>query len=187
MLFFYIGIIDLGDKMNIKDYIIEVKDFPKKGVNFKDITLLLKEPKVFKYSINQFEKCLKNIEFDYFVGLDARGFLLGTPLAMQMNKGFIPVRKPGKLPRKIIKQELLTEYSKTSVSIHVEDLKKGDKVVIIDDLLATGGTIESTISLLQKMKIEIVHILFLIELDYLHGRNHIGNYPITSLINYKDE
>ncbi len=172
--------------MNLKDYVKDVKNFPKKGIDFKDITPMLQDPKAFKEVIKSFKKLIveKNIEFDYIVGLDSRGFLFGTPLAMETNKGFVPIRKKGKLPRETIQKKIVTEYSKDVIEIHKEDLKKGDKIILIDDLLATGGSMAASIELIERLEAEIQHIFFVIELPELAGSKKMKDYPVSSLLTY---
>ncbi len=170
--------------MDLKKHIKNVEHFPKKGINFKDITTLIKDPEAFQFATDELENRLDGIDFDYIVGLDARGFIFGTPLALQMKKGFIPVRKFGKLPRETISKVIETEYSIDKISIHKDDLKKGDKVVIIDDLLATGGSVKATIEILKEMEVEIVKILFIIELTDLNGKDKLYSIPYESLVKY---
>lgn len=172
--------------MDLKKYILNVSDFPKKGIEFKDITSLLKDKRAFRKVIDLFydDIDINKFEFDYVVGIDARGFLFAAPLAYKLNKGFIPIRKKDKLPRETINKKIITEYSYDEISIHKDDIESGSKVILIDDLLATGGSIEASIKLLEELNISIVKIYFLIELDDLNGRRKIGNYKVLSLINY---
>jgi adenine phosphoribosyltransferase len=172
--------------MELKKYINSVMDFPKKDINFKDITPLIRDPKAFQFAIDELQKEIKKekIEYDYVVGLDARGFIFGTPLALAERKGFVPVRKANKLPRETIEKEITTEYSVDKLAIHKHDLKPGDRVIIIDDLLATGGSMEAVIEILEEMKVIIKHIYIIIELEDLKGKERMGKYPVTSLVKY---
>jgi len=170
--------------MNLKDKIRVIPDFPEKGIRFKDITTLLKDGEAFRYTIDKFVDELKDLDFDLIIGPESRGFIIGTPLAYAMKKGFVPVRKPGKLPSETIKYEYKLEYGSDSLEIHMDAIKPGQKVIIVDDLLATGGTIQSTIKLVEQLGGEIVGLLFLIELSYLNGRDLLKDYNIISLIRY---
>ncbi|MFT9494603.1 adenine phosphoribosyltransferase [Anaerosolibacter sp.] len=170
--------------MDLKEKIRVIPDFPEKGIRFKDITTLLKDGDAFKYTIDQFQKELQGKDFDLVIGPESRGFIVGTPLAFAMNKGFIPVRKPGKLPSETIRSEYKLEYGSDVLEIHKDAITPGQKVVIADDLLATGGTILSTIKLVEDLGGVVVGIVFLIELTYLNGRELLKNYDVRSLIKY---
>ena len=170
--------------MNLKDKIRVISDFPEKGISFKDITTLLQDGEAFSHTINLFVDELKDLDFDLIVGPESRGFIFGTPLAYATHKGFIPVRKPGKLPAETIRYEYKLEYGSDSLEIHKDSIKPGQKVIIVDDLLATGGTIKSTIKLVEQLGAEIVGLFFLIELTYLDGRESLKQYYIKSLIQY---
>ena len=170
--------------MNFEKYIKEVPDFPKKGIMFKDCTPILENPVAFKEVIDQFGQFAKEKGANIVVGPEARGFIFGTPLAVCNNLGFVPVRKPGKLPREVISQEYELEYGTDTLEMHKDAIKKGDKVVICDDLLATGGTVKAIIEMVNKLGGEVVGCCFLIELDFLAGREKLGNTPICSLIHY---
>lgn len=171
--------------MNIKDKIRVIPDFPEKGIRFKDITTLLKDGEAFQYAINQFVEEIENKEFDLIVGPESRGFIVGTPLAYATGKGFVPVRKPGKLPAETLKHEYDLEYGKDALEIHKDAIHPGQKIIIADDLLATGGTIQSTIKLVEELGGEVVGVLFLIELTYLKGRELLKGYDVRSLIKYE--
>ena len=170
--------------MDLKDYIREIPDFPKEGINFKDITTLMQNGEVFKTTIDRFVENLKDKEVDLIVGPEARGFLMGTPVAYALGVGFVPVRKPGKLPSEIISYSYGLEYGEDTLEIHKDSIKKGQKVAIVDDLLATGGTMEATAKLIEKLGGEVVSINFLIELEFLNGRERLKNYDVNSLIKY---
>lgn len=171
--------------MNLKEKIRVVPDFPEKGIRFKDITTLLKDGEALHYTINKIVEEIKDIEFDLIVGPESRGFIVGTPLAYAMKKGFVPVRKPGKLPGETIKFEYDLEYGSDVLEMHKDAIKPGQKIVIIDDLLATGGTLRSTVKLIKQLGGEVAGVLCLIELTYLKGRNLLEGYDVRSLIKYE--
>lgn len=172
--------------MNLKNSIRVVDNFPKEGISFKDITTLLHDPETLREAIDQMAKIAKNYEFDYIIAAEARGFVLGTPLAYVMNKGFIPVRKPGKLPADVIQYRYDLEYGSDLLEIHRDALKEGDRILIVDDLLATGGTSRAMIELCEQMGAEVVACLYLIELEFLQGREQLKGYTIESLIPYEE-
>jgi adenine phosphoribosyltransferase len=170
--------------MDLSRYIINVPDFPEKGIQFKDITPLIGDAKAFKYTIDQMAAFAKAQGADLIVGPDARGFIFGTPVSYALDLGFIPVRKPGKLPRKVLEESYDLEYGSNTLAVHEEDIKPGQNIFIIDDLLATGGTLKATINLIEKLGGKVVGCAFLIELDFLGGRELLGNIPILSLLHY---
>ena len=170
--------------IHLKEQIREVRDFPKKGVNFMDITTLLKDPLVFRETINIFTNHFKNNDIKKVVGIESRGFILGSVLAYQLKAGFVPVRKPGKLPAKTISEKYKLEYGTDGVEIHRDAIEKGESVVIVDDLLATGGTMAATAKLVERLGGEIIEIVVLIELEFLNGRKKLKNRPVFSLIKY---
>lgn len=170
--------------MDLKALVRDVVDFPKEGVVFKDITTILQSPEGLKESINKIEEKLKDTEFDYIVGPESRGFIFGTPIAYNMGKGFVPVRKAGKLPYKTKAKEYALEYGTATIEMHIDAIKPGDKVVIVDDLLATGGTSKAMIDLIEELGGEVVKLVYLIELKFLNGRDVIGDYPIETIITY---
>ncbi|MCK4233115.1 adenine phosphoribosyltransferase [candidate division WOR-3 bacterium] len=171
----------------LKKYIRNVPDFPKKGIVFRDITTLLLDGYAFHCSINLFLEELKDKQFDKIAAIESRGFILGGALANRLQKGLILIRKQGKLPAKTIKEEYKLEYGTDAVEIHEDAIQKDDKVVIIDDLLATGGTALSSCRLIEKLGGKIESVLFLIELSFLKGREKLQGYPINSFINYTSE
>lgn len=173
--------------MDLKNFIRDVPDFPKKGIIFKDITTLLKDKNALKEALNQLYSKVENIQVDKVVAIEARGFIFGSLLAEKLNAGFVPVRKPGKLPAEKISESYLLEYGSDSLEIHIDAIQKGDKVLIHDDLLATGGTVEAVCKMVEKLGGEIVGILFLIELDFLNGREKLKKYPVHSIIHYQSE
>lgn len=170
--------------MDLKQKIREIKDFPKEGVSFKDITTLMQDGEAFKYAIDEFIKNLKDKNIDIVVGPEARGFLTGTPVAYGMGIGFVPVRKPGKLPYETESYQYGLEYGSDTLQIHKDAIKPGQRVAIVDDLLATGGTMEAAAALIEKLGGEVVSMQFLIELESLNGREKLSKYDVNSLIKY---
>lgn len=170
--------------MDLKDYIANVPDFPQKGIQFKDITPLIGDGEAFRYTTDCFVAYAKEKKADLIVGPDARGFIFGTPVANFLKIGFVPVRKPGKLPRETIEESYELEYGSNTLCLHKDDIKPGQNVLIVDDLLATGGTIQATIRLIEKAGAKVVGIAFLIELSFLNGREKFKDYPIYTLITY---
>jgi adenine phosphoribosyltransferase len=171
--------------MDLKKAIREVADFPKPGIGFKDITTLMQDGEVFKYTIDQFVNELKEKNVDLIVGPEARGFLMGTPVAYGLGVGFVPVRKPGKLPYETEKYEYELEYGTDVLEIHKDAIKPGQRVAIVDDLLATGGTMRAAAKLIEKLGGEVVSMQFLIELEFLNGREKLSGYDVNSLIKYE--
>ncbi|MEG1312111.1 MAG: adenine phosphoribosyltransferase [Romboutsia sp.] len=170
--------------MDLRKVIREVENFPKEGINFKDITTLMQDGEAFKFTIDEFIKNLKDKNVDVIVGPEARGFLMGTPVAYGMGIGFVPVRKPGKLPHETESYDYGLEYGTDTLEIHKDAIKPGQRVAIVDDLLATGGTMEAAASLIEKLGGEVVSMQFLIELDFLKGREKLSKYDVNSLIKY---
>ncbi|ADL51815.1 adenine phosphoribosyltransferase [Clostridium cellulovorans] len=170
--------------MDLKSKIRIINDFPKPGISFKDITTLLQDGEAYKYAIDTMTETLKNEKVDLVVGPEARGFLFGVPVAYALSAGFVPVRKPGKLPCDTISMEYALEYGVDSLEIHKDAIKKGQRVAIVDDLLATGGTIEAVAKLVEELGGEVVSINFAIELKDLKGREKLQGYNIHSLIEY---
>ncbi|MGO1368051.1 MAG: adenine phosphoribosyltransferase [Senegalia sp. (in: firmicutes)] len=170
--------------MNLEEKIRNIDGFPKEGISFKDITTVLKDKDAFKYSIDELKRLTEDVEFDLILGPEARGFLVGAPLAYATNKGFIPIRKPGKLPAETISYEYDLEYGTDVLEIHKDAIKKNDKVIIVDDLLATGGTVASTIKMVEQLGGEVVGLYFLIELTFLNGIDQIKGYNVKSLVKY---
>ena len=170
--------------MNLKDKIREIQDFPIEGISFKDITTLMKDGEAFKYAIDLFIENLKDKNVDIIVGPEARGFLTGTPVAYGLGVGFVPVRKPGKLPAETINYSYGLEYGSDVLEMHKDAIKSGQRVAIVDDLLATGGTMEATAKLIEELGGEVVSMQFLIELEFLDGREKLANYNVESLIKY---
>ncbi|MDD3374826.1 MAG: adenine phosphoribosyltransferase [Candidatus Omnitrophica bacterium] len=168
----------------LQDYIRDIPDFPKKGIIFKDITTLLNDKIAFKKSIDALAKKFKGQKIDYVVSVEARGFIFGAALAYKLGAGFVPVRKKGKLPSKTRSVTYDLEYGTDTLEIHEDAIKKNAKVLIVDDLLATGGTVVAVTQLLKEFKASIVSIAFLIELKFLNGRDKLKKFPIYALIEY---
>ena len=162
----------------------EIKDFPTEGVLFKDITTLLKDAPAFSYVVDQLAKRYLQSQVDVVVAVESRGFIFGGALAHQLGAGFVPVRKLGKLPGKTIEVEYELEYGRDALAIHEDAVQPGQRVLAVDDLLATGGTMAATLRLIEQLGGQVVGVAFLIELAFLHGREKLKNYPLHSLIVY---
>lgn len=170
--------------MDLKSYIRDIPDFPEKGIIFRDITPLLKDSKAFKYAIDELANKLSNIDFDLIVAPEARGFIFGGALAYKLNKGFVPVRKPGKLPYEVISEKYTLEYGQAELEMHIDGISKGQKVIIFDDVLATGGTAKALKNLVEKAGGNVVAMSFLIELSYLNPREILKDENVISLVVY---
>ena len=170
--------------MDLRKYIAEVPDFPKKGILFRDITPLMLDGKAYKEAADAFTKYAKEKKANLIVGPEARGFIFGCPVSVALGIGFAPVRKPGKLPRETVSQSYELEYGSNTLCMHSDAVKPGDRVIVIDDLLATGGTMEATVKLVEKLGGEVVGLAFLIELTELEGRQKLADYDILTLISY---
>ncbi len=173
--------------MNIKDYIESIPDFPKKGIMVRDITPILESSEAMHYVTKEIAKFAETTKANLIIAPEARGFFFGIPAAMEANIGFAPVRKPGKLPRETISVKYDLEYGTDELQIHVDAIKEGDRVLIVDDLLATGGTVEAIVKLVESRKAEVAGIAFVIELDDLKGRERFGDIPVLSLTHYEGE
>ena len=170
--------------MDLKDFIRDVPDFPQEGILFRDITPILKNPDAFKEVITRIQEKCSGLIFDSIIGVESRGFIFGAPLACQMGKSFVPVRKEGKLPGHTISASYSLEYGTSTLEIHTGDITPGNRVLIIDDLLATGGTIEATAELVEKSQGLVAGIGLVIELAGLGGRDRLNKYEVFSLIQY---
>ncbi|WP_107839673.1 adenine phosphoribosyltransferase [Metasolibacillus meyeri] len=170
--------------MDLKQYVTTVENWPKEGISFKDITTIMDNGQAYKYATDQIVTYAKELGAEIIVGPEARGFIIGCPVAYALEIGFAPVRKPGKLPREVVSVDYGLEYGKDTLTMHRDAIKPGQKVMICDDLLATGGTVEATIRLIEQLGGTVVGCAFLIELSELSGREKIGNYPIKALIQY---
>lgn len=173
--------------MDLKTKIRTIPHFPKQGIMFKDITTLLKEPEAFRYAVQKFKEYYKDKKIDLVVGPESRGFIFGSILAHELGVGFAPIRKPGKLPAEVEREEYELEYGKDAIEIHKDAIKKGTNVLIVDDLLATGGTAGAAIRLIERLEGKVIGLAFLIELSYLNPRKKFNGYDVFSLINYEEE
>ena len=175
-------------KFNYEDYIASIPGFPKEGILFRDITPLLRDGKAFKHACKDLAKLVKKSGADVIMGPESRGFIFGCPVATMLGIGFVPIRKPGKLPRKVISESYTLEYGENTLCIHEDAIQKGQKVFIIDDLLATGGTIKAAIKLVERLGGEVVGAGFIIELVDLKGREFIdAKFPVYTLLEYEGE
>ena len=173
--------------MNLKDKIRTIPDFPIEGIMFRDITTLLQDKDAFKQTCDELYRRYKDRNIDVVVGIESRGFIFGSVLAYNPGVGFVPIRKPGKLPAKTIKEEYKLEYGKDAVEIHEDAIKKGDNVLIIDDLIATGGTVCAACRLIEKLGGKVEELAFVIELPDLKGRDKIKGYKIFSMVEFEGE
>ncbi|MCD8232106.1 MAG: adenine phosphoribosyltransferase [Clostridiales bacterium] len=168
----------------VEDYVRSIPDFPEPGIIFRDITTVIQDPDGLKLAIDGMEKFLEGVDFDVVVGAESRGFVFGAPIARDLGKGFVLVRKKGKLPCETISQEYALEYGTAEVEIHTDAIKPGQRVVVVDDLMATGGTIEASIKLIERLGGKVVKVLFLMELAGLNGREKLAGYDVDSVIIY---
>ncbi|WP_027089032.1 adenine phosphoribosyltransferase [Thomasclavelia saccharogumia] len=172
--------------MDLTKYVADIKDFPEEGIIFRDVTPLMQDKDAFKETIDKFVDWTNTLKakVDVVAGPEARGFLFGCPVAYKINAGFVPVRKPGKLPRETISETYALEYGTNEVHIHADSIKPNQNVIIVDDLLATGGTVEATVKLVEKLGGKVIGIAFLIELEELKGRERLQGYNVYSLLKY---
>ena len=170
--------------MDIKSLIRNIPDFPKPGIMFRDITTLLAHPEGLQYTLNSLHDQCRPLSPDYIVGMESRGFLFGVPLAYQMQVGFVPIRKPGKLPAAVYSAEYELEYGQDRLEMHQDAMPAGSRVLIVDDLIATGGTATATVQLLQQAGCEVAGFAFIIELVSLKGRQFLPDVPIVTLVQY---
>lgn len=170
--------------MNLKDYVASIPDYPKPGIIFRDISPLMADGAAYREATKQIVDYAKEKAIDMVVGPEARGFIVGCPVAFELGVGFAPVRKPGKLPRETISVSYELEYGADTLTLHADAIKPGQRVLVCDDLLATGGTVKATIELIEKLGGIVVGCAFLIELEELHGREKIKDYDILTLMDY---
>ncbi|MBA7544505.1 Adenine phosphoribosyltransferase [subsurface metagenome] len=170
--------------IDLKEKIRNIPDFPVKGIQFKDITTLLKDKEAFKYSIDEITKHCSKYQIDYIAGIEARGFIIGAPVAYQLGIGFLPVRKPEKLPGEVEKVSYELEYGEGILEMHKDAVDSGDKIMVIDDLLATGGTTAAVFELIEKLGGKVVGSSFIIELEFLNPREKLEGYDVFSLVQY---
>lgn len=170
--------------LDLEDYIRIIPDFPKQGVVFKDITPLLASPEASALCLKELVKLTQGLKIDKVVGVESRGFFFGTLLSKELGVGFIPVRKPGKLPYTTIKEPYQLEYDWDALEIHEDAIKKGEKILVHDDVLASGGTARAVCNLVQKLGGEVVQCNFIMQLDFLKGKEKLKRFPVASILNY---
>ena len=173
----------MGKKL--EDYVVTIPDFPEPGIMFRDITSVIQNPEGLKLAVDGLTDMVRDLDFDLVIGPESRGFIFGVPVAYNLGKGFIPVRKKGKLPRETISQKYDLEYGQAEVEMHKDAVRPGQKVVIIDDLIATGGTVEAIAKLVEQLGGKVVKLCFLMELAGLKGRERLNGYEIESAIIYE--
>lgn len=175
-----------GGKMRkIEDYITSIPDFPEPGIIFRDITTVIGSAEGLQLAVDEMAARMDEEEFDVIAGLESRGFLFGMPIAYKLRKPFIPIRKKGKLPRETVEASYTLEYGVATIEVHKDDVKPGDRVVLVDDLIATGGTLEAAARLLTQLGAKVVKIVCLMELAGLHGRDRIQDYTVESIVSYE--
>lgn len=172
---------------NLEEYVESIIDFPKKGIVFRDVTSVIGDKDGLKLAIDSMQEKLSDIDFDVVVAPESRGFIFGMPIAYNLNKSFIPVRKKGKLPRKTISKDYDLEYGSATLEMHKDSIKQGDRVVIVDDLVATGGTLKAIIDMVERLGGKVVRICSLIELVDLKAREILNEYDVVSCIEYEGE
>ena len=169
----------------IEDYVRSIPDFPEPGIIFRDVTSILQDADGLKLAIDSMQECLKDTEVDGIVGTESRGFMFGVPIAYNLHKPFVPVRKKGKLPCETVSRSYDLEYGSATIEMHRDSIKPGQKVAVIDDLIATGGTVEAAVKLIEELGGEVVKIVFLMELAGLKGREKLAGYDVASVIRYE--
>ena len=174
----------MNRERKLEEYVTSIPDFPKKGIIFRDITSMLQNPEGLKLSVHQLMKALEGVDFDLVAGTESRGFLFGMPIAYNKSKGFVLIRKKGKLPRETVSKEYNLEYGTATIEIHKDAIFPGQRVVLVDDLLATGGTAKAAIELIEELGGAVVKALFVMELEGLKGREALAGYDVESIISY---
>ena len=169
----------------LEEYVVSIPDYPEKGIIFRYVTSILEDPEGLQLSIRELQDKLEGMDFNIVIGPESRGFIFGTPVAYAMGKAFVPARKPGKLPRETVSMEYALEYGTGTIELHKDSIKPGQKVVIIDDLIATGGTVEAIAKLVEELGGEVVKICFVMELAGLKGRDKLQKYDVDSAIIYE--
>ena len=169
----------------IEDYVRSIPDFPEPGIIFRDVTSILQDADGLKLAIDSMQECLKDTEVDVIVETESRGFMFGVPIAYNLHKPFVPVRKKGKLPCETVSRSYDLEYGSATIEMHRDSIKPGQKVAVIDDLIATGGTVEAAVKLIEELGGEVVKIVFLMELAGLKGREKLAGYDVASVIRYE--
>ena len=171
----------------VEDYIKTIPDYPQPGIMFRDITTVVQDPDGLKLAIDEMQRQLEGIDFDVVVGAESRGFVFGMPIAYNMHKSFVPVRKKGKLPGETIEESYDLEYGHATLEIHKDAVKPGDRVVIVDDLIATGGTLQAIVKLIERLGGTVVRISCLIDLPDLKGKERLSNYDVVTFVEYEGE
>ena len=169
----------------MEEYVKSIPDFPEKGIIFRDVTSVLQDADGLHLAIDEMQKFLEGVDFDVIAGTESRGFIFGVPIAYNLHKAFVPVRKKGKLPRETVSAEYELEYGKAEIEMHKDAIQPGQKIVLVDDLIATGGTIEAAARLVEELGGEVVKIIFLMELEGLKGREKLKGYDVESVIHYE--
>lgn len=173
--------------MDVKDYIRTIPDFPKEGIMFRDVTTVLSDADGFKLAVDKMTEAVADTEFDILVGIESRGFIFGAPIAYNLNKPFVPIRKKGKLPYKTVEESYALEYGTATIEVHEDAIPAGSRVVIIDDLIATGGSAKAAANLVEKLGAKVVKFAFLIELPALKGREVLKDYPVATITQFDGE
>lgn len=169
----------------LEDYVVSIPDFPEPGIIFRDVTSILQDADGLTMAIDLMQDCLKDTDVDVIVGTESRGFMFGVPIAYNLHKPFVPVRKKGKLPCETVSRSYDLEYGSATIEMHKDSIKPGQKVAVIDDLIATGGTVEAAVKLIEELGGEVVKIVFLMELAGLKGREKLAGYDVASVIRYE--
>ena len=169
----------------VEDYVVSIPDFPEPGIIFRDVTSVIQDAEGLQLAIDELQKLLDGVEFDVIAGTESRGFIFGMPIAYNLKKPFVLVRKKGKLPRETVEMSYDLEYGSATIEMHKDSIKPGQKVVLVDDLIATGGTIEAAAKLVEELGGEVVKIIFLMELAGLEGRKKLANYDVASVVCYE--
>ncbi len=169
----------------VEDYVVSIPDFPEPGIIFRDVTSVIQDAEGLQLAINEMQKMLDGVEFDVLAGAESRGFIFGMPIAYNLKKPFVLVRKKGKLPRETVEMSYELEYGSATIEMHKDAIKPGQKVVLVDDLIATGGTIEAAAKLVEELGGEVVKIIFLMELAGLEGRKKLAKYDVGSVVCYE--
>ena len=169
----------------VEDYVVSIPDFPEPGIIFRDVTSVIQDAEGLQLAIDEMQKLLEGVEFDVLAGAESRGFIFGMPIAYNMKKPFVLVRKKGKLPRETVEMSYDLEYGSATIEMHKDSIKPGQKVVMVDDLIATGGTIEADAKLVEQLGGEVVKIIFLMELAGLEGRKNLEKYEVASVVCYE--
>ena len=169
----------------VEDYVVSIPDFPEPGIIFRDVTSVIQDAEGLQLAIDEMQKLLEGVEFDVLAGAESRGFVFGMPIAYNMKKPFVLVRKKGKLPRETVEMSYDLEYGSATIEMHKDAIKPGQKVVLVDDLIATGGTIEAAAKLVEQLGGEVVKIIFLMELAGLEGRKKLAKYDVGSVVCYE--